>query len=253
MIQIILLFIVGFFVCPVLAVAEDNNVEPLTVAGMKLPTIFDDEIRGPYNRIYEELVKGYADPVKLVIQPYRRANQSFFKHLSDCLFIGANKKKPYIDNGVPENKLLFSDVVSDIRLKVYTRPDEPVITHVSQLKGETVAFDISAGVLDDIYREYLEENVKFLPSLSLEQALALLDQKRVKAAVAYDVDMAIREVRRGEAMLYKTDASLSLKYEQNVFVCWKDRRTEAFVSHINGNLLKLHQAGWIKRTLNTPG
>ena len=136
------------FLFSLAAVADDD--EKIVIAATDIEGLFDANSPGAYDEIYGQLIEGYAGELQLMRGPTMRGRRFFFDAQADCLFVGADTPKFYEIEGVSADKLVLSDAITRIHLRVYTRPDDKMVTDLEQLRGKTLA--INTGVIT--FEEY---------------------------------------------------------------------------------------------------
>ncbi len=239
--------LIAFLLC-MFAFSAEADDETVIISGTEITGLFDSKMPGPYDNVYTYLTEGFAS-VKLIREPIRRAQRGFFKQESDCLFVGSAVEDFYLLRGMPKDKLLMSNGVNQVTLRVFTRPGEPVIENLNALKGKVIAVDSGAGTSTNFYDRYFSREVQILSTEKLEQAFLLLKQKRVVAVVAFDLDVNLLLKRQPSAALYEFSENFMLDRNEDAIVCWRSAKTERFIEHINKRLNEMHKEGTMQALL----
>ena len=233
---------------PLAAAAQGEPYAVISVAGTKIPGIFDDEIPGPYNTVFADLDRSTGNRLRLKYLPLRRAQRILFSGKTDCFFVGTNQPDFYIARGIPEHRLLISDSINRVSVKAFTRPGEPLISTSHDLEHKVVALDIATGSTAAFKKSYLPAKTDVISTNSVAQALAILDQGRVHAAICFDFDMIQYIRRRPEASKYMHDPDFSVLVNDSV-ICWRSKKTEALLTEINRRLAQLRASGQLGEML----
>ena len=215
------------------------TTDDLKIYGTEIPRLFHSEHNGPYDRLFERLVGDFPE-YSLTRMPMRRAQRRFLAGEADCLFVGSKDPGMYEKLGMPAEKILLSEAVNRVAIRVYTRSGEIVISDLEALRGKTVAIDFGAGTSEVFYKRFREKDITILPVAKLEQAFSLLKQNRISAMVAFDFDVELYiEGHPMDEGVYSYDPSYLLEENSDAIVCWRSAGSETFIKHINKRLEEL--------------
>lgn len=210
--------------------------DPLRIFGTEIPRLFHSQKKGPYDALFLDLVDGFST-YRLTRMPMRRAQQRFLIGEADCLFVASNDQLMYMKLGMPKEKILLSQSVNNVVIRVFTRTGEEVVSNLSELHGKTVAIDFGAGTSEVFYKRFHDAGVTILPVAKLEQAFSLLKQGRVAGIVAFDFDVDLFLARNpAEAATIEFDPAYKLDENSDAIVCWRSPVTEAFIKHVDKRL-----------------
>lgn len=223
---------------------------PLVLMGTKIPGLFDTETPGPYNQIYNRLIGGYSGDYMLREAPLRRAVTAFIKGDVDCLFFASNDKEIYIDRGMAEGSLIFSNPINAVSFKLYSREGDPVIHDIESINGAYIAVDQAATDIARAANHLSITSDKLLPAQTLAQAFLLLKQGRVDAVLAFDSDVNIYLNNLPETVKYGVSENLSFGASEDSAVCRRSVTSVTFMSHINDRLSRLSASGELTEILS---
>ncbi|WP_262694367.1 substrate-binding periplasmic protein [Kordiimonas aquimaris] len=215
----------------------------IEIAGVIIPGLFDMGNPGPYNEIYDLITADYTQPIRLRALPIRRARRSFFGERSDCIFVGSATPRVYAERGMTADDLVFSKSINSISMMAYTRPGEPVIRSEDDLEGKLIALDAGAGSVDFVKPLFLPESTGAIQTNTPAQAFALLEQRRVDVAVAFDYDVSLLMKRDPAIANFEFEADYSIVSNEDVLVCRRSKQVEELMSHVNDKLEALRASG----------
>lgn len=225
------------------AILADDTGHDIVIAGTQIREVFDDYAPGPYNEVLALLGASFDGRVDLRAMPVKRAQRFFFEGSADCFFVGTELESFYLERGIGRDQLLLSDGVHVVRMRAYTLPGTPVISKASELAGKQVAVDIATGGKDFVKQEFLPPDTRVISANSMDQALALLSQRRVDAVIAFDFDMSLYLNQQDRPTALGYDRAFILAQNNDVIACKRSPATEAFIRHVNSQLALLSSSG----------
>lgn len=207
--------------------------------------MFDDKTPGPYNVLYDRLITDIGANVILTMLPIRRATRIFSARGADCMFVGSPEPTFYIEFGMIEEEIIHSETVMAISLKIYSPLGSAPIEDASVLN--TVNFAIDSGVGDVSYLKDVipHKETGLLVASNLVDGFKLLDQGRIKALIAIDIDVRTLQSKNAKYGSYPVSDTFVLRQSEDVFVCRKSPRTERFINNINVRIGELRSRGQI--------
>lgn len=228
---------------------DTDQAAPLVISGTAIKGLIDIGSPGPYNAVYNVIEKTYPGEIEFTVRPVRRAVRVFVEHESDCFFVGTNKLDYYESLGMPRDQVLTSDGINHIKLHVYTRPEDPIISSKEAMAAKTYAVDVTAGSSDYFKKKILPEADQIFYAQTIEQAFEMLRQKRVQAVLAFDIDRTELLKRVPEAAQYRHDPSFTVLETVDAFACWRSKATEVFIKHVNETVASLESTGRLQAIL----
>lgn len=236
-----------------LAASDSANAEgPLSVIGFKVPWLFDDEVPGPYNAVFDHMRRTYAYDINVDFLPTRRAERRFFKGTPDCYLIGDYQEGVFEDRGLKRSDIIISDPINMVQIRLVTRPGEPLVSSLEEVYGRTLVVDLAIGGYDRVKRVHLREPVAAIDSDGVRQAVNVLLQKRVDVAMVMDYDLALFLERNPNTQKPVFDPNLVIEEVKDAVVCRRNPRSINFIQHINEQLAALKASGELDRLLTTP-
>ena len=233
--------------------AYPKTSKDIVVAGSMIPHIFHPTEPGAYNEILKLLTDNTENIVHLKFQPIRRAQLDFLQHRSDCYFISDlnlnNSLTINYDLDMPDDKLIFSHVVNQTHIKVYTLAEHPAIKSLSGLAGLVVGADPGTG-LGYALKEKLPPSAHILPTESVEKSIDLLKRGRISAIVAYDIDIKAHYRRTKADYRLHAAKGFNIHTSNDCVACWKNKKTQGFVNQFNKQLDTLKNSGKLAALLD---
>lgn len=224
----------------------------ISISGGMIPHIFHPTKPGIYNNLLTTMTTRNMDNVHIQFQPIRRAQQDFLRRRSDCYFISdKDVKVTFAQNftiNADPNDFIYSDVINQTHIKVYTRTDKPAIQSLSELTSMVVAADPGTG-LGYALRTKLPQSTIITATDSVAKSLELLHLERVEAIVAYDIDVAAYYTRMKMENGIHNDNAFNLHTSNDSITCWKTEKNIKFIKKLNIQLANLRTTGELASTL----
>lgn len=205
--------------------------------------MFDEKNPGPYNLLYNSLVAGSDFEIVLTMLPIRRASQIFSARGADCMFLGSPDPIIYSGFGMEQNEIIHSDTIMTVSMKIYGPVGSEPINDPSKLFDINFAVDVSVGDISQLKELIPYDREGILFARTLADGFRLLDQGRVEALIAIDIDVKTLQAQDARYELYSVSDSFVLRQTEDVFVCRKFPRTEQFIEYINQRNSELQKAG----------
>lgn len=207
-----------------LCLANENDV---SIVSPSIPFLLseDDETRGAYNIIIEQVDNKLKDDFSHFFMPPARAYLSFEQSNFDCIF-------PVNTTTIKQNKgLIESAPLGVAKAYVYTLKAQPIIAVESQLVS------LKLGVR----RGFDYGGFNFSPSIqkvevgSIEQNIKLLELGRIDAFVAYEPD-AIGVIENNPQVQVHRDENFSIYTHYDKIACYNSTKNKAFIANVNNAL-----------------
>lgn len=224
--------------------AQAQESDTITLFGTSIPGMFDDREPGPYNIIFDRLMAGVRADVIVTMLPSRRATKVFSSRGVDCMFLGSPNPLFYSAFGMKPEEIIHSDTIKVVALKIYGPAGRSPFEDSSILFRANFAVDVGIGDVS-----YLKDLIPFeregvLFARTLVDGFKLLDQGRIEALVAIDLDVQSLNAKSSRYYeRYSVSQTYELRRTEDVFVCRKFPRTERFISDINKRTIELQLAG----------
>ncbi len=229
-----------------ITLAEERDQDTVTLFGTSIPGMFDDVEIGPYNIIYNRIIAGVRADVVMTMLPIRRATKVFSARGVDCMFLGAPNPSFYVDHGMREEDIIYSDTIKTVFLKIYGPIGSEPYEDASILHAENFAVDVGVGEIKNLVHLIPIQREGALFASTLVDGFRLLDQGRVSALVAIDIDVKTLQAKDARYDKYSVSDSYVLRQTKDVFVCRKFPRTERFIEDVNRRTKELRQAGLLE-------
>lgn len=236
---------------PVKATAKQSADTPVvTLSAPKIDGLLERGINGPYTQLFDMLVEAIDTPLKLEILPTLRSEKSFVTGTKDCLYLGINDPNYYQKKGVPAGSIIFSDPIHTISIKVFTLPEQPMVSSFDDLAG--TVFAAERGVVINLEAGFvsLPDDIIILEVESVEAAFKLLDAHRVTAAISFDLDAQLFMGSQALIKNYNSDPKFALYSNDEVLVCHNNEIGEQVISGFNLLLQKTKSNGVFQRIFN---
>ena len=232
----VLILLYGLLFCSSLLLAQSK----ISIAGTRIEGIFDEQVSGPHNQIFREIMVGYSGNYSLEMYPVRRAVRSFIGRENDCIFIGNNKPEYYQLYNIDFDDIIYSQPFNSLEQKLYTLKSQPIIEAWADIEGITVSAETGTA---QNFREIGTKTAQthILPTSNLEGAFMLLDQGRVGAVAAFSWDAALFFSRMPKVHQKNYHASVSFVTTSidEVLSCWKTEQTKVFIEHVNKRIQEM--------------
>lgn len=234
-----LLLFVSFCLSPLQAQEQDT----VTLFGTSIPGMFDAVEPGPYNVIYNRIIAGVRADVVMTMLPIRRATKVFSARGVDCMFLGAPDPSFYVDHGMRQEDIIYSGTIKTVSLKIFGPVGSKPYENASVLHSENFAVDVGIGEIKNLVHLIPIEREGALFARTLVDGFKLLDQGRVSALVAIDLDVRTLQAKDARYGQYSVSDTYVLRQTNDVFVCRKFPRTERFITDVNKRTIELRGAG----------
>jgi ABC-type amino acid transport substrate-binding protein len=226
--------------------------QKIIVSGSMIPHIFHPVEPGAYNQLLSLLTQDSPDQINLVFQPIRRAQQDFLLHRSDCYFISDQNMSNTIalnyKHEIKEGDLIFSNVVNQTHIKIYTLSDTPTVKSLDELQHMIIGADPGTG-LGYALKEQLPHSAHILPTESVDKSIELLKLGRVSAIVAYDIDINAYYWRTNNLHSLHADKDFNIHTSNDCLACWRNEKTIRFMEKLNMQLDTLKNNGQLDAIL----
>lgn len=231
------------FISLAMSPARAEEQDTITLFGTAIPGMFDDNEPGPYNTLYNRLLEGVRADVVLTMLPIRRATRFFSARGVDCMFLGAPNPEFYSEQGLKADEIIYSNTVKAVALKVYAPIGTAPYEDASILFTGNYVIDMGVGEIKPLGQLIPVNREGVLFASTLVDGFKLLDQKRVVALVAIDVDVQTLQAKNKRYLQYPVSKTFELRRTKDVFVCRRFPRTERFIADINSRVSELKGAG----------
>lgn len=224
------------------AIADEH---PVVISGGRIPHVFDPDQPGPYNIIVEKLRANLARPVEVEFFPISHAMRQLAHDKYDCFAMALKHSPNWERLGLDRNQFVFIGPVAWLRINVYVRPGEN-LPDVLNARA-TVAADGTIAVLKDAF-EGQWSSVDYVPAGSFVQALQMLVDGEVDAALSYDVDvdaLADDHPLKGKFV----DAGVTIAEMEDGLMCKSSDEMLPIILGLQENLDKLVSDGSLEEIL----
>ncbi|WP_196160342.1 hypothetical protein [Reinekea sp. G2M2-21] len=214
------------------------------VLGLELEYRLRIDNSAHYNHLWQRL-ESMGLSRSLSVVPLKRAFRDFSKEKDSCIFPTSITA---LTTSFPEystDELIASTPVDYVSLKVFTRPDEEVVSDLRQLNGKRVA--IWNGLDPDIFLNGLDVEVESTVDEGVR--LKMLYSGRVDAILGFVPDtliasdfLGIERPNAEGAFTYFAGNGISM-------VCFDSESNRAFVAQFNQLINLLREKGELRRVL----
>lgn len=221
-----------------LAKAESGE-HLVSIAAPHIPGLLEENLDGPYGDLYRKIIGNSSIPNKVQVLPAMRAQNSFLKGESDCIFLGIHLPDFYEKRGLNRHDLVMSSPINRLSLRAYSKKGTHPPQKRTLAKLGTVAAEASAAQLltsKDLVD--FPNNVFVLSVTSVEQAFKLLDAGRVQSVISFDLDAKFHLESIARLDSYAVDDGFSLLTEEDAVVCHRSRKGIALVKHVNAAIAR---------------
>ncbi len=226
-----------------------EETRSVTIAATDIEGLFSDANPGAYDVILKQLIAGY-DNVSVMRGPILSIRRLFYSARADCLFVGINHPEFYAYKGIPFEKVIISNSLKTIKLRVFTLPGEKLVTDLADLQGQAVAYAAGISTLEAFTGLFSSAGIETLRVEKNIQAFQMLEYKRVAAVVAYDLDIIELSKHYPEVAKYPYDKSFAASESEDVMVCWKNEKNKKFMNHFNEKLSIMKVSGTLQEILS---
>jgi len=129
------------------------QAEDLSVLAPQVSGLVEEDGTGAYQQVLREAAKRANLRFTERFYPYKRALVLFEEHQGTCIYSPVD---PF-EESLGTNAILASTPLGGVRMHVFTRKGEPVITAADQLKGKRVGGMIG---LDSFYKDIIEHGAE---------------------------------------------------------------------------------------------
>lgn len=241
-----------FLPSPAAAADPASTEGRLSVVGFKVPWLFDDEIPGPYNAVFDHMRQTYAHDINIDFLPTRRAERRFFNGTPDCYLIGDYQEGVFEERGLQRSDIVISDPINMVQIRLVTRPGEPVVSSLDDVYDRTLVIDLAIGGYDRVSRVHLTKPAAAIDSDGVRQAVNVLLQKRVDIAMVMDYDLTLFLERNPNVQKPAFDPNLVIEKVKDAVVCKRNPRSLKFIQHVNEQLVAMRASGELDKLLSTP-
>lgn len=220
------------------AVSQETS-PTISIVSMEIPKAYTPNGDGVYNRVFDELVKGYDGNIDIGFYPSARFNRIMSTRGGDCDYIATDNTSRWQSSGISPDELEFIGPINQLHVVAYIPIDAKDVRSPDDLKGLSLASDVN--LLDTIHGLGIKETFALQ---SQPQMLSLLAVNRIEAMIGYDFDLDFLSREMGLTDKVKK-ASLRLSTVSDGLVCFKTERTEQFRAHVRERFEVLSESGWL--------
>jgi len=214
------------------------------VIGLELGNRLQSDGQGQYNQLWNKLTS-LGVSKKLLVFPLKRALRNYKPTGNSCIFPSKINSLIKIFPQFNNSDFIASNGVDYVRIKVMTRPGEPVVKELSQLRGKRVA--IWNGLDPKAFLPGLD--VRIETTLNEEVRLKMLYGNRVDAIIGFIPDALIAADKLGikvpsheGAYTYFADSPITL-------VCYNTEENRKFINKFNTLIKQLKLSGELREIL----
>lgn len=221
---------------------------PIRIVALQVPWLMDTSRPGPYNKLSEELLHTYAQPIKLEILPLMRAMRHFFEGDAECFFVGDFDEAYFSGSDVTRASIIVSNPFNRVAIRAFSRTGEEPIHNIEQLRKVRVAVDLSVGGSIRI-KKLFPGLTQTVDSVNVAQAHAMLTKGRVDAILMMDYDYELFAVRhtKKDRLIYASD--YKVQHVDDAMMCKESERTRSLIAHVNRRIDQLTKLGSLAEIL----
>lgn len=223
--------------------------DPIDLVGLRLPWLLDKEQPGPYNRIIRRIVETFPSGAVLHVYPYRRALRKFLHGDAKCTAPATYDEFYFRSSGLTRADILVSDPINIVSVRAFTRPGDPVVRGAEDLNGRTAAVHMAVGGATRFKEVHSLYDMQAIDAHDIDQAYALLYQRRVDTILMMDYDYTLYAARHPALERLVFDESVSLEQSYDAIICKKSPATLDFIRHVNRALSDMTESGQMQAYL----
>lgn len=223
---------------------------PLKLIAYSMADIFEPNVPSVHYEFWKLLSEKLETKVNYQFYPINRANRVFSESKNACLYI-ASLRRDYFKNTLKmdPNSVLFSDVLTTMNLRVYSRAGLAPVTSLDQISGKMVSM-----------RKPFSENEKkvaiLLSATRLTQVenqdhiMSMLDQGRVDYGIVYDTNAKLIYKQSGMQPLPVSTEFDLYKIHQGM-ACTNSPRNKRVIEIFNKTVKELKESGEMPLLFNS--
>lgn len=232
--------------------AQETNpstpAAPIRIVALQVPWLMDTSRPGPYNKLSEELLYTYTQPIKLEILPLMRAMRHFFEGDADCFLVGDFDEAYFSGSDITRASIIVSNPFNRVAIRAFSRAGEEPIHNIEQLREMRVAVDLGVGGSVRI-KKLFPGLTQTVDSVNVAQAHAMLTKGRVDAILMMDYDYELFAVRHTEkdSLIFAPD--YKVQHVNDAMMCKASERTRSLIAHVNQRIAQLSKIGSLAEIL----
>jgi ABC-type amino acid transport substrate-binding protein len=243
---------IGKAVCGLCILAYGLSLSPISTAEKHIQMIYGIDLvyrlsengTTQYNALLNELAAEGLD-FNTLVRPLSRSQPKFKDDKSSCIFPATSFALTTNDASFANEKLISSTPIDRVSLRLLTKENDPVISHLSELRGKKIA--VINGLNPEIF--FSELNVFIEQASNEETRIRMLNADRIDAVLGFVPDaMLAAEALDLPVPQYNSD--LSFVSDEGVsIICHDTITTKRFINEANRIIDKLKASGKLRRLL----
>lgn len=217
--------------------------EKISIYAIALEYRLREDGNAQYNKLLSRIIELGVE-FNLIVRPFKRVFRDFDKH-SGCMFpVSLNT----IATTAPQYKtlkLIASEAIDRVSLRVFTRTKEEKISKMEQLNGKKIG--LWNGFDPKIFLKGIEASVEVTPNE--EVRVKMLNAKRIDVILGHIPDVILVAEELGLPLPYY-DENLAIYHgEGAAVVCHDNAANRQFISKFNDALMQLKKTGELRNIL----
>ena len=225
--------------------SEEEN-EPIIYA-YQLEYRLNKNSNEQYVALLDEISRNGVSFKKSIL-PIKRANKNFQKDKTSCIFPTTLSVKKTFHPDLKEIKLIQSDPIDKISMRVFTRPDEEKISSMEELKKRNIkAIAYWQGL--NIEKIVPQKDTLLEPTPNEEVRLKMLYSNRADAIIGFmpDVYLAADKLQLPKP-LFNENFAILLNQEASL-VCHDTEKNIELIKNFNQHIKNMKENGKLSSIL----
>lgn len=232
-----------------LTASADSLQKPVIVSAGKIPHVFDAELPGSYNRIFELMTRGVDRPMEIRYFPLSQAMQRLQQPEFDCFAMALKYSPNWSRLGMNAEDYTFIGPIAWLEIKLYVRAEDAG-GDIGSLHEKPIATDTTIVNLRGTFDKRWA-SAKLTGADSFVDALDLLVAGHASAALAYDVD--VRALGADHRLAGKfVDTNVVVSRQQDGMVCKSTADLMPVILGLQAGLDRITDDGTLGRLLGEP-
>ncbi len=219
------------------------------VSGGRIPYVFDPDLPGNYNRIFDLMAEKLDRPVEIRYFSMSQAMQQLAEPEFDCFAMGLKNSLNWARLGMEATDYTFIGPIAWLEVRAYVRADAKV-SDVESLTEQPIAADMTIA---NLYKSFDQRwaLADIIRTGSFVEALDQLVAGEVSVALAYDVDVrALGESHRLAGQF--VDTGVVVSEQQDGIVCKSTPELLPVILGLQEGLDRITADGTLSRLLGEP-
>lgn len=223
--------------------------DPVVVSAGRIPHVFDPDLPGAYNRVFDLMIKGISRPVTIEYFPLTGAMRRLALPEYDCFAMALENSPNWSRLGMNAADFTFIGPIAWLEIKVYVRAEDAG-KEIKSLSGVRVSADSTIVNLQNAFDDRWI-STQITGTDSFVEALDTLVTGKSTAALAYDVDVRALGVDHRLAGKF-VDTDITVARFQDGMMCKSTVDLLPVILGLQENLDKIAADGTLGRLLDEP-